>query len=200
LRPGASTGAHEAVELRDGDKSRYGGKGVLKAVEAVNGTICDALTGLTEGVRAQFNRLTAAGPAGRGRTPPRGGRHLVSAGQGDDDRGRSTIPASRTGGLSKPPPPSPPSLHKGQDARTDELPSRSAGRPLHRSKGDGSPSLSLQSRGPRFLSQGQAGPKFMLQQWSPGLRDARKSLRVLQFLGRSVAVPEKRDLDLRKLR
>ena len=33
---GASTGAHEAVELRDGDKSRYGGKGVLKAVEAVN--------------------------------------------------------------------------------------------------------------------------------------------------------------------
>ena len=43
---GASTGAHEAVELRDGDKSRYGGKGVLKAVEAVNGTICDALTGL----------------------------------------------------------------------------------------------------------------------------------------------------------
>jgi enolase len=43
---GASTGAHEAVELRDGDKSRYGGKGVLKAVEAVNGSICDALTGL----------------------------------------------------------------------------------------------------------------------------------------------------------
>ncbi|MGF7177417.1 phosphopyruvate hydratase [Azospirillum doebereinerae] len=43
---GASTGAHEAVELRDGDKSRYGGKGVLKAVEAVNGEIADALTGL----------------------------------------------------------------------------------------------------------------------------------------------------------
>ncbi|MCC2098915.1 MAG: phosphopyruvate hydratase, partial [Hyphomicrobiales bacterium] len=43
---GASTGAHEAVELRDGDKSRYGGKGVLKAVEAVNGAIFDAITGL----------------------------------------------------------------------------------------------------------------------------------------------------------
>jgi enolase len=42
---GASTGAHEAVELRDGDKKRYGGKGVTKAVEAVNGPICDALTG-----------------------------------------------------------------------------------------------------------------------------------------------------------
>ena len=43
---GASTGAHEAVELRDGDKNRYGGKGVLKAVEAVNGEIFDVLSGL----------------------------------------------------------------------------------------------------------------------------------------------------------
>ncbi|MFN4281925.1 MAG: phosphopyruvate hydratase [Alphaproteobacteria bacterium] len=43
---GASTGAHEAVELRDGDKKRYGGKGVLKAVEAVNGEIFDALSGM----------------------------------------------------------------------------------------------------------------------------------------------------------
>jgi enolase len=40
---GASTGAHEAVELRDGDKSRYTGKGVLKAVAAVNGEIYEAL-------------------------------------------------------------------------------------------------------------------------------------------------------------
>ena len=43
---GASTGAHEAVELRDGDKARYQGKGVLKAVDAVNGEIYDALSGL----------------------------------------------------------------------------------------------------------------------------------------------------------
>ena len=42
---GASTGAHEAVELRDGDKKRFGGKGVLMAVEAVNGEIFDALSG-----------------------------------------------------------------------------------------------------------------------------------------------------------
>ena len=42
---GASTGAHEAVEKRDGDKSRYGGKGVLAAVDAVNGEIFDALAG-----------------------------------------------------------------------------------------------------------------------------------------------------------
>ena len=43
---GASTGAHEAVELRDGVKSRYGGKGVLKAVANVEGEIFDALSGM----------------------------------------------------------------------------------------------------------------------------------------------------------
>ncbi|MGQ3013874.1 MAG: phosphopyruvate hydratase [Flavobacteriales bacterium] len=42
---GASTGAHEAVELRDGDKNRYLGKGVLKAVENVNTLIADAING-----------------------------------------------------------------------------------------------------------------------------------------------------------
>ena len=42
---GASTGAHEAVEKRDGDKGRYGGKGVRQAVDAVNGEIFDALSG-----------------------------------------------------------------------------------------------------------------------------------------------------------
>ncbi|HYE00418.1 MAG TPA: phosphopyruvate hydratase [Alphaproteobacteria bacterium] len=43
---GASTGAHEAVELRDGDKAKYLGKGVLKAVEAANTELFDALSGL----------------------------------------------------------------------------------------------------------------------------------------------------------
>ena len=42
---GASTGAYEAVERRDGDPKRYGGKGVSDAVEAVNGEIFDALSG-----------------------------------------------------------------------------------------------------------------------------------------------------------
>ena len=42
---GASTGVHEAVELRDGDKARWGGKGVTKAVEAVNGAIADEVVG-----------------------------------------------------------------------------------------------------------------------------------------------------------
>ncbi len=40
---GASTGMYEACELRDGDKSRYGGKGVSKAVENVNGEIAEAM-------------------------------------------------------------------------------------------------------------------------------------------------------------
>ncbi len=44
---GASTGAHEAAELRDGDKGRYGGKGVTQAVENVNSTIAEELLGLS---------------------------------------------------------------------------------------------------------------------------------------------------------
>ena len=43
---GASTGVHEAVELRDGDKSRWGGKGVMKAVQSVNSEIADAIVGM----------------------------------------------------------------------------------------------------------------------------------------------------------
>jgi enolase len=54
---GASTGAHEAVELRDGDKTRYGGKGVLKAVDAVNGEIFDALSGFDVEEQIAIDRL-----------------------------------------------------------------------------------------------------------------------------------------------
>lgn len=43
---GASTGEHEALELRDGDAARYGGKGVLRAVENVNTVICPAVVGM----------------------------------------------------------------------------------------------------------------------------------------------------------
>ncbi|WP_395675157.1 phosphopyruvate hydratase [Inquilinus sp.] len=53
---GASTGAHEAVELRDGDKSVYGGKGVIKAVDAVNGELYDALTGLDAEDQIELDR------------------------------------------------------------------------------------------------------------------------------------------------
>ena len=54
---GASTGEREAVELRDGDKGRYLGKGVLRAVEAVNGEIADAVVGLDAEDQAQIDEL-----------------------------------------------------------------------------------------------------------------------------------------------
>ncbi|MBH5387331.1 MULTISPECIES: phosphopyruvate hydratase [Bradyrhizobium] len=54
---GASTGAHEAVELRDGDKARYLGKGVSKAVGAVNGEIFEALSGLDVEQQAQIDQI-----------------------------------------------------------------------------------------------------------------------------------------------
>jgi enolase len=54
---GASTGEHEAVELRDGDKKRYNGKGVLQAVANVNTHIAQALTGLNPARQAEIDRL-----------------------------------------------------------------------------------------------------------------------------------------------
>src|SRR5450756_1121016 len=57
---GASTGAHEAVELRDGDKARYGGKGVRKAVDAVNGEIYDALGGMDAEQQAKIDETLIA--------------------------------------------------------------------------------------------------------------------------------------------
>ncbi len=54
---GASTGAYEASEKRDGDKARYGGKGVLKAVEAVNGEIYDALSGSDAEDQRRIDRI-----------------------------------------------------------------------------------------------------------------------------------------------
>jgi enolase len=53
---GASTGAHEAVELRDGDKSRWGGKGVGKAVHSVNGEIADTVIGLEAEDQVEIDR------------------------------------------------------------------------------------------------------------------------------------------------
>jgi enolase len=66
---GASTGAHEAVELRDGDKARYGGKGVLKAVESVNGEIYDALSGMDAEDQLRIDRtmIELDGTANKGR-------------------------------------------------------------------------------------------------------------------------------------
>ncbi len=66
---GASTGAHEAIELRDGDQARYGGKGVRKAVEAVNGALSDALVGLDAGDQLKIDRtmIELDGTANKGR-------------------------------------------------------------------------------------------------------------------------------------
>ena len=57
---GASTGAHEAVELRDGDKTRYVGKGVRKAVDAVNGEIFDAIGGMDAEAQAKIDETLIA--------------------------------------------------------------------------------------------------------------------------------------------
>ncbi|EKE77675.1 phosphopyruvate hydratase [Oceanibaculum indicum] len=54
---GASTGTHEALELRDGDKSRYLGKGVQKAIDAVNGEIFDTLSGLDATEQVHIDQL-----------------------------------------------------------------------------------------------------------------------------------------------
>jgi enolase len=54
---GASTGAHEAVELRDGDKSRYGGKGVQNAVAAVEHEILDAIGGMDAGEQIAIDNI-----------------------------------------------------------------------------------------------------------------------------------------------
>jgi enolase len=66
---GASTGAHEAVELRDGDKARYGGKGVRKAVDAVNGEIYDALGGMDAEAQTKIDEtlITLDGTPNKGR-------------------------------------------------------------------------------------------------------------------------------------
>ena len=57
---GASTGAHEAVELRDGDKKRYLGKGVRNAVEAVNGEIFEALSGMDAEAQVKIDETMIA--------------------------------------------------------------------------------------------------------------------------------------------
>lgn len=66
---GASTGAHEAVERRDGDKSRYLGKGVLEAVAAVNGEIAEELVGFdaTEQVAIDGSMIELDGTANKAR-------------------------------------------------------------------------------------------------------------------------------------
>src|SRR4029079_5391536 len=66
---GAAPGAHEAVELRDGDKARFGGKGVRKAIDAVNGEIFDALGGMDAEAQTKIDETLIAldGTVNKGR-------------------------------------------------------------------------------------------------------------------------------------
>jgi enolase len=66
---GASTGVHEAVELRDGDKSRYGGKGVTKAVNSVNHEIFEAISGMegSDQIKIDETMIDLDGTANKGR-------------------------------------------------------------------------------------------------------------------------------------
>src|SRR3954462_10021158 len=66
---GASTGVHEAVELRDGDKSRWGGKGVTKAVQSVNGEIAETILGIDAEDQAAIDgeMITLDGTDNKGR-------------------------------------------------------------------------------------------------------------------------------------
>jgi enolase len=99
---GASTGAHEAVEKRDGDKARYMGKGVLEAVAAVNGEIAEALVGFRRdragGHRRRDDRDSTAPRTRAGWAPTRS-----SACRSPWPRPRPISPPSRSTAMSAAP-------------------------------------------------------------------------------------------------
>ena len=68
---GASTGKHEAVELRDGDAERYAGKGVQRAVEAVNRDIFEALGGMDAEEQVEIDEIRARIEAANGKEVPK---------------------------------------------------------------------------------------------------------------------------------
>ena len=91
---GASTGAHEAVELRDGDKARYGGKGVLKAVDAVNGEIFDAIGGMDAEDQAKIDETLIDARRHAEQEPARRQRHPRRVARGRQGGGRGARPAA----------------------------------------------------------------------------------------------------------
>src|ERR1051325_2071529 len=74
---GASPGSREAVELRDGDKSRYGGKGVLKAIEFVNTEISEAIVGLDASAQGWIDK-TLIDLSGSGTRPRVGANGMLA--------------------------------------------------------------------------------------------------------------------------
>src|ERR1700693_6297192 len=89
---GASTGAYEAVEMRDGDKKRYSGKGVRKAIDAVNGEIFDAVGGMDAEAQVKIDETMIAldGTPNKSRlgANPLLGRPLPAGQGGGGRRGR----------------------------------------------------------------------------------------------------------------
>ncbi len=91
---GASTGSREAIELRDGDKSRYGGKGVLKAIEHINTEICESIVGL-DAVEQCFIDQTLIDPRrDREQIPPWRQRHAGGVAGGVEGGVRGIGPAA----------------------------------------------------------------------------------------------------------
>src|SRR3954467_13616678 len=90
----ASTRAHAAVELRDGDKGRYLGKGVRKAVDAVNGEIFDAVGGMDAQAQAKIDETMIAldGTPNKARLPPPAPPRASLAGAGGGGAPRATHP------------------------------------------------------------------------------------------------------------
>ena len=102
---GASTGAHEAVELRDGDKKRYLGKGVRKAVEAVNGEIFDAISGMDAEDQAKIDETMIELDGTPNKSKARRQRHprRLARGRQGRRRRRADLPLYRyVGGASAP--------------------------------------------------------------------------------------------------
>ena len=95
---GASTGAHEAVELRDGDKSRYGGKGVRQAVANIEGEIFDAIGGMdaAEQVKIDETMIDLDGTPNKARL----GANAILACRWPSPRPRRTISACRSTAMS----------------------------------------------------------------------------------------------------
>src|SRR5258708_38078656 len=94
---GASTGSREAIELRDGDMTRYLGKGVLKAVEHVNTEICEAIIGLDASEQAFIDKtmIELDGTENKARL----GANAILAGssaEANDAAKEATLPPTRT--------------------------------------------------------------------------------------------------------
>ena len=91
---GASTGSREAIELRDGDARRYGGKGVLKAVESVNTEISEAIVGLDASEQAFIDKTLIDLDGTENKSRLGANAHAGGVDGGGQGRGRGVRPAA----------------------------------------------------------------------------------------------------------